>query len=114
MMTSEQADIKFSLMIRARDPKCKRCRWRNSTQCSHYFERHHSATRYDPRNGDGICTECHPIWEGRHNGYKEYKIKQIGKKQYAELEQLHNSIMKRDDSIINFIKIYEENKTLTK
>lgn len=108
-MNSEQADIKFSKMIRERDPVCKRCRWRKSTQCSHYWERHHSATRYHPDNGDGICTECHPIWEGRQNGYKEYKIKQIGKKAYIALEQLHNSIMKRDDAIIQFEQLCQEN-----
>lgn len=105
-MNSDAADKKFSELIRKRDPVCVRCRWRASTDCSHYFERGHSSVRYDPRNGDGLCRQCHQIWEGRKNGYREYKIKQLGKKEYESLEKLSNTIMKRDEAIAKFIELY--------
>lgn len=105
ILTTEGADRKFSLMIRERDKVCARCKLRKATQCSHYYERHHSATRYHPDNGDGVCEYCHPLWEGRKNGYREYKIKQIGKKRFAELERLYRGVMKRDDAIIQFMEL---------
>ncbi len=104
-MTSEEADKEFSLKIRERDPICKRCKWRPTSDCSHYWERLHSATRFDDRNADGLCRECHGIWEGRKNGYKEFKIKQLGKKVYAELERLHHSTMQRETAV----QIFEQN-----
>lgn len=99
------ADGQFSLFIRRRDPICKRCGVRGSTQCSHYWERMHSATRFDPRNADGVCALCHPIWEGRRGGYMEYKMEQLGEREYQELARLHTSILKRESAIKKWMEI---------
>lgn len=108
MIETDVADKLFSEFIRKRDPKCKRCKWKPTTDCSHFWERGSSSTRYDPRNADGLCRECHVLWEGRRNGAKEYKIKQLGKKVYAELERLHNTTMKRDVAISNFLATHPD------
>jgi hypothetical protein len=92
-------------MIRNRDPICVKCHFLPTSDCSHYWERHHSATRFDPDNADGLCRICHGEWEGRKNGYKEFKISQLGKEQFDALERRHNSIMQRDTAIINFMKL---------
>lgn len=105
--TTERADKKFSEQIRTRDPICKKCNRRPSTDCSHYYERHHSATRFDPRNGDGICRQCHSLWEGRKNGYEAYKRRQLGARGYIDLQRLAYSVMKRDEAIIKFMKRHE-------
>lgn len=102
--TTEHADEVFSRMIRKRDRVCKRCRWRPSTDCSHFFLRHHSATRYDPRNADGVCRECHNAWEGGNNGYREFKIQQIGRKAFRDMDRLHRQIVKREEAIAAFKK----------
>lgn len=103
--SDKYADDIFSKKIRARDPICKRCKMRASTDCSHYFERHHSALRFHEDNADGVCRPCHALWEGRKNGYKEYKIMQIGKKRFRWLEvQAYQNTMQRSDAIIQFMQ----------
>ena len=109
--STEVADHKFSLLIRARDPKCVRCKQRPSTDCSHFFERGNSATRYHPENCDGACRECHNFWhtaDGKKE-YKEFKIKQLGIRAFVALQRMAYSTMKRDDAIIRFMKSIETN-----
>lgn len=99
MWSVKYADIVFSKIIRARDGRCVRCRSKDGLTCSHFWERHHSSTRYDFENCDTLCLNCHRLWEGRRNGYKEYKIEELGEKKYGELERKHNQMMKRSDSV---------------
>lgn len=107
--SDDYADKKYSEMIRLRDPVCKRCRFRPAGDCSHYYERHHSGTRFNPDNGDGVCRPCHVLWEGRKNGYKEYKLRQIGKKRLEALDRLvYQETMKRSDAIIQFMELYKK------
>lgn len=107
ILTTDQADRAFSLMIRKRDPICMRCHRMPSTDCSHFWERGNSATRFDPDNADGLCRGCHQLWEGRRNGAIPFKMKQIHGKKYRELEQKHNTTMKRDEAIIIFMKLLD-------
>lgn len=112
-MTSDQADIKFSKFIRERDPICKRCHRRKSDDASHYWERGHSSTRYDPQNADGLCRPCHQIWEGRPQECEDFKRNQIGDEAYEALERKHNTEMKRSDAIAifeSFLHEYKKNK----
>lgn len=102
--STEKADSVLSKEVIKLNPICVRCRQNPSTDCSHFWERHHSATRFNYENVDALCRECHQIWEGRKNGYKEYKMFMLGDKEYDELEKLHNKIIKRDDAIIKFMK----------
>lgn len=102
--STERADQKFSERIRQRDRMCVRCKIRPATDCSHFWERGHSATRWDEDNADGLCRICHQIFEGRINGYKEFKLERIGQERYARLEKLHNMTVKRSDYILKFMK----------
>lgn len=97
---SKKADEEFSKWIRARDLKCFFGCGNPGKQNSHFWGRGNSATRYDPLNCDAACGGCHMRHEGNKQGlYRDLKIKQLGKKGYAELEMKARSIMKREDAI---------------
>lgn len=99
--STEYADTKFSLFIRARDVFCFFGCGNRSTDCSHYMNRGNSATRYDPKNCDGVCRTCHDTYgEGAGGAYKWRKAKQLGPVEFAALERRGHSIMKRDTAII--------------
>ena len=106
--TSEHADQKFSELIRARDKVCVRCRWKPSSDCSHFFERDHSSTRYHVQNCDGVCRECHQFWHAHRADYKRFKIQQIGWKDFIALERLSALTMKRDEAIIKLMELLKQ------
>lgn len=100
MWSSETADTEFSLFIRKRDPKCFFGCGNPSTDCSHYWNRGNSATRYDPENCDGACRTCHDTYgEGQGGAYRWRKAKQLGPERFRALELRARSIMKRDKAI---------------
>lgn len=103
--TRERADSEFSKFIRERDPKCVRCRSRKSDDCSHYFEKGSSSclVRFDPDNADGLCRLCHPLWEGRHGGYTEYKLKIIGPQRLMDLQKRAKGTYKMDKAIYDLM-----------
>lgn len=95
------ADTIFSNLIRERDNwTCVRCKKKytpptNALQCSHFWGRANKATRFDPLNCDALCYGCHARWEGNKQGeYRDFKLKQLGKKKYNELEKKARSIVK--------------------
>ena len=84
LWSSKKADTEFSRFIRNRDGKCIRCGKIEFLQCSHFWARANSATRYDPDNCDTLCYACHygniHGWEYNKQGeYRDFKIKQLGK-----------------------------------
>lgn len=94
-------DALFSKQIRERDNwTCVRCGRRyepptNALHCSHFWGRANKATRYDPENCDALCYGCHALWEANKQGeYRDFKIKQLGKKGYNALERRARSIIK--------------------
>lgn len=96
----------FSQWIRSRDgQKCVRCGKQTNLTCSHFWSRIHSATRYDPDNCDALCwLPCHYTWEHEKQGeYRDFKLKQLGKKRYEALEKRARSVMKREDAIAAFL-----------
>ena len=106
--TSARADKEFSLFIRARDKKCFFCP-NKTTQCSHFWGRRHSATRYDPSNCDGVCGGCHFRHEGDKQGlYRDLKLKQLGKSKYRFLEIRAQSIVKRSEAIRVFVEFLKK------
>jgi hypothetical protein len=106
LWSSAKADKIFSKFIRDRDQRCFFCP-NPATQCSHFWGRGNSATRYGPKNCDGICGGCHMRHEGSKQGlYRELKLKQLGKKAYAALERPAHSIVKRSDAIRAFMDFY--------
>lgn len=105
LWTSKQADEKFSKWVRARDAHCYFCH-REGRQNSHFWGRGNSATRYHPLNCDAACGFCHMKHEGSKQGlYREMKIRQLGQEGYDSLERLARSIMKREDAIIDCMKL---------
>lgn len=90
----DKRDILFSKLIRERDGKCVFCgRKDGKLECSHYWGRGNKATRFDPLNCDTLCFQCHANNESSKQGfYREWKLKQLGKRAYTELERLARSI----------------------
>jgi len=71
------ADTKFSLFIRGRDKVCQypSCGRGEPLDCSHFFERGNSGTRFDPLNCIAFCREHHSEWEKRKKyEYKAYML----------------------------------------
>lgn len=111
--STTKADILFSKWIRERDGKCVRCGRTTSLQCSHFWPRDISATRYDPDNCDTLCYACHygnnQGWERAKQGeYRYFKINQLGISGYELLEERAKKHMKRSESIANFLSWYEK------
>src|SRR3990167_6033363 len=85
--STHYADSKFSLHIRYRDPECRRCSAPTS-DCSHFWGRSHSATRFSEENCIGLCRPCHDLWEHhKNNEYKEWMISWLGQARYDALER---------------------------
>lgn len=100
----DKADQAFSEYIRMRDGRCVRCgRFGEGAngivglQCSHYFGRRRENTRFDPRNADALCFGCHQIWGSEdREAYREFKIRQLGEKEYKSLYLASNQMKKKD------------------
>lgn len=102
--TTAKSDGVFSRKILLRDPTCARCGNTRSTDCSHFWKRDCSGTRFDPRNGDGVCRECHRWWDEHRDEYVEFKRKQLGMREYIELQRLSVMVVPRGAAIIRFMK----------
>lgn len=91
----DKNDIMFSKMIRERDGnKCIFCGKRAedgfAIQNSHFWGRGDKIHRFDPLNCDALCFSCHIKHEGNKQGYyRDFKIKQLGKNKYDEMEKRH-------------------------
>lgn len=101
-MDTKEADREFSILIRKRDPMCKKCHVKPSTDCSHFYERHNSSVRFHPENCDGMCRACHEGFHRNRPEYKAWKLKQLGVKAYFALQRLSVMVMKREDAILKF------------
>ena len=91
-MRRDKHDKLFSFYIRTRDKwRCVRCRRyhkppTSALHCSHYITRGAWNTRFDKENADALCYGCHQYWGGKgREEYKEFKIKQLGKKGFRDL-----------------------------
>lgn len=102
----DKADKVFSQFIRLRDGKCVRCGsvvlfndkgLPVSHQASHYFGRGKESTRFDEENVDCLCMGCHRIWgSDDKEGYRNFKIKQLGQQGFDLLMLRANSYQKKD------------------
>ena len=107
LTSTTKADTLFSKFIRNRDGKCVRCGRTENLQCSHFWPRGRSSVRYDPLNCDTLCYACHygniNGWERAKQGeYRDFKLEQLGKIGYIQLEIRANTFMKRADAIKQF------------
>jgi hypothetical protein len=89
----DKNDILFSKMIRERDGKCVFCgkiAMQSKLECSHFWGRGDKHNRFNPDNCDTLCWYDHMQNEGNKQGkYRDFKIKQLGKKVYNEMERKH-------------------------
>lgn len=102
----DKADQLFSQYIRLRDLECKRCHSRVvlndkdypiSHTASHFYGRGRENTRFEPDNVDTLCMGCHRIWgSDDREGYREFKLKQLGKRRFDSLMLQANTYCKRD------------------
>lgn len=102
----DPADVEFSQFIRLRDGRCVRCGsivelndagLPISHQNSHYFGRGKESTRYDTRNCDCLCGACHQYWGSvDHEEYREFKIDQLGEKEFKLLHIRANTLGAKD------------------
>jgi len=101
----KKADGLFSKFIRERDGKCVRCGKTEYLQCSHFWPRAISSTRFDPENCDTLCYGCHygdryHGWEYAKQGeYRDFKIKQLGDEGYKNLALRATITVKRKAAI---------------
>ena len=103
---TDKADKVFSQVIRLRDRKCVRCgspvKFNDkglpvSHQNSHYFGRGRESTRFHLYNCDTLCYGCHRIWgSDDKEGYRAFKIKQLGEDGFNLLTILANTTVKKD------------------
>ena len=105
----KKADTLFSKYIRERDGKCVRCGKTEYLQCSHFWPRAISATRFDPENCDTLCYGCHygdryHGWEYSKQGeYRTFKINQLGEERYKALEERANMFKPQKEAIAEFM-----------
>lgn len=91
----DKNDSLFSIMIRERDGfKCVFCGKTKeqgyTLQNSHYWGRGDKTNRFNPKNCDTLCFHCHMTNEGNKQGfYRDWKMKQLSKKDYEEMEKSH-------------------------
>lgn len=107
---TKTADIQFSLYIRRRDKHCQYpgCA-ATQTDNSHFFERHHSGTRYDPDNCIALCRAHHTEWEKRKKWeYKEFMIARLGIEQYYAMEKRAWSFKKREVAVAECVAFLAE------
>lgn len=103
----DPADRLFSQYIRLRDGKCRRCGsvvelnakgLPVSHQASHYWSRGKESTRFSVENVDTLCWGCHNLWGhgDQRDGYKAFKIKQLGEEGFKQLDVRAHTSGKKD------------------
>jgi len=91
----DKNDTLFSIMIRERDNHtcvfCGKTKEQGYTlQNSHFWGRGDKSNRFNPLNCDTLCFTCHNNNESNKQGfYREWKLKQLGKEVYREMEIVH-------------------------
>lgn len=99
------ADKYFSMYIRLRDGKCKRChslvQYNDggdpvSHQMSHFQGRRKEATRFDPENGDTLCGGCHQYFTANPGEHYMWQVAMKGQSTVDAIIIRSNSYMKKD------------------
>jgi hypothetical protein len=107
-------DTKFSRLIRARDNW--HCVYKfkcigsidyqdnpGALTCSHYHKRRKESVRFDPLNCDSACRLCHAWVEDTMEGMialNQWKLTQLGKREYDLLFIRANTYQARDDKLV--------------
>lgn len=102
------SDRVFSQYIRLKDGQCMRCRSpvrRNdkglpvSHHASHFWGRGRENTRYDEMNVTTHCHGCHAFLTANPELHRQWKLEQIGQKEYDKLMLRANTACKKDEAM---------------
>lgn len=110
-------DTVFAKFIRLRDAmpngtfrciSCGRILPYDESDCGHYINRQHMATRFSEKNCNAQCRKCNRFDEGNIQGYRRGLISKYGEPTVLMLEAMKNQINKISDSeyetLIEFYK----------
>ena len=118
-MKIDKADSLFSKYIRTRDKwTCQRCKKQypensQGLHASHFYGRANENTRFDPDNVCAICFGCHQYFDEKNReDYRDFKLKQLGKKRFDDLKIRANLYCKKDRKLV-YLYVKELWKTLT-
>jgi len=96
----------FSIFIRRRDCtpngrciSCGKIITFETSDCGHYVNRKHMATRYDEQNCNAQCRACNRFDEGNIMGYRRGLVEKIGIKavEMLEIKRFNTCPMKEVD-----------------
>jgi len=95
-------DTIFSKYIRRRDCgygyapciSCGKLITYDTSDCGHYENRKHMATRYDEKNCNAQCRACNRFSEGNIQGYRRGLIKKYGESEVEKIEIRRYNISK--------------------
>lgn len=95
----DKLDKVFSEFIRLRDSsngvfKCISCgevKTFDQSDCGHYINRIHMATRFDERNCNAQCRHCNRFMEGNIPKYRKGLIEKYGKEAVEDIERLQDT-----------------------
>lgn len=83
-----------------------------SHTASHYYGRGREGTRFSTDNLDTLCFGCHQIWGSTdREAYREFKLKQLGKKRF-DLLTIQSRTYHKKDRAMELIKARELLKTV--
>lgn len=112
-------DSLFSTFIRRRDCtpyvqciSCGKIITFETSDCGHYINRKHMATRYDEKNCNAQCRACNRFDEGNMQGYRKGLIKKFGELAVEMLEIKKFNVCPMNDFEIKIL--IEHYKKLTK
>lgn len=99
-------DTVFAMFIRLRDAlpggvfrciSCGRLLPFDQSDCGHYINRQHMATRFNEKNCNAQCRKCNRFDEGNIQGYRRGLIAKYGEPTVLMLEVMKNQINKISD-----------------
>ena len=103
----EKLDRVFSLYIRLRDtdengyfrcPTCGRIKTFKDADCSHYWSRTHTSTRFDEDNCVTECRYCNRFDSSHLDGLGKFLVKKLGQQRFDLLNWKHNQPKKYSES----------------
>lgn len=114
----DPADSAFSLYIRYRaNWKCERCGAQfevgsQGLHASHFWGRARESTRFDPVNVCAHCHGCHAYLTANPELHRQWKLSQIGQKEYDLLMIRAHQTQKKDRKLAALIykELYQKEK----
>lgn len=82
----DTADIAFSKYVRTaarwQCARCSRLATGQGLHAAHFHARRKESVRFDLKNVDALCASCHRHFTNHYDQHKEWKLTQLGEKEY--------------------------------